>query len=378
MTSITLPGIGNYQLNEPQNFQRPTAPLQSRVLYAAAHVVTDEKDSGAPVINWDVTIAFREHLWSWGLGVAEAMDTAQRGMGLDWKYTQELISRSLAAAKVSGGNIVCGAGTDQLTLPYEQYQLEDVIHAYEEQVAFVESHGGRAVLMASRALAAVAENADDYMRVYDRILNQAQRPVVIHWLGEMFDPALQGYWGGDNFADAAETCLTIIQEHADKIDGIKMSLLDAQKEIELRRRLPQNVKMYTGDDFNYPQLIEGDDAGYSHALLGIFDAIAPAASAAIQALDKNNIQSYRDILEPTVPLSRHIFETPTWFYKTGIVFLAWLNGHQKYFYMVGELETKRSQEHLIKLFQLADQAGLLGDPELAVTRMNEYLTNQAQ
>jgi len=376
MTSITLPGIGNYQLREPQNFQRPTAPLQSRVLYAAAHVVTDVKETGTPIINWDSTIAFREHLWSWGLGVAEAMDTAQRGMGLDWEVTKELIARSLAASKVSGGDIVCGAGTDQLAAPYDQYQLEDVIHAYEEQIDFVESRGGRAVLMASRALAAVAKTPDDYARVYDRILNAASRPVVIHWLGEMFDPALQGYWGADDFPGAMETCLAIINDHAAKIDGIKMSLLDAQKEIELRRRLPQNVKMYTGDDFNYPQLIEGDEVGYSHALLGIFDAIAPAASAAIQALDQKKIQTYREILEPTVPLSRHIFEAPTWFYKTGIVFLAWLNGHQKYFYLVGGLETKRSREHLITLFQLADQAGLLRDPELAVARMQEYLGNE--
>ncbi|MEO6908619.1 MAG: DUF993 family protein, partial [Abditibacteriaceae bacterium] len=222
-----------------------------------------------------------------------------------------------------------------------------------------------------------AKNADDYATVYDRILRQAQRPVVLHWLGEMFDPALQGYWGSDQFAETSKTCLAIIAQHANKIDGIKMSLLDAQKEIELRRQLPDNVKMYTGDDFNYPALIEGDEVGYSHALLGIFDAIAPAASAAVQSLDnKEDISRYHAILEPTVPLSRHIFEAPTWFYKTGIVFLAWLNGHQRYFYMVGELETKRSQEHLIKLFQLADQAGLLTDPELAAARMKGYLCNE--
>lgn len=373
MTSIILPDIGNYQLREPKDFTRPTAPLQSRVLYAAAHVVTDEKDHGAPVINWDATIAFREHLWSWGLGVAEAMDTAQRGMGLDWENTKELITRSLKAAKSSGGAIACGAGTDQLAEPYQQYQLDDVIRAYEEQVEFIESRGGKVILMASRALAAIAKDADDYARVYDRILSGTTRPVIIHWLGEMFDPALAGYWGADNFPDALATCTAIIKTHATKIDGIKMSLLDDQKEIELRRQLPTTVKVYTGDDFNYPALIEGDEAGFSHALLGIFDAIAPAASAAIQALDEGNIEKYRSILEPTVPLSRHIFEAPTWFYKTGIVFLAWLNGHQKYFYMVGGLETKRSREHLIQLFQLADQAGLLSDPELAVARMQEYL-----
>lgn len=373
MTSIELPGIGKYQLREPQNFQRPAAPLQSRVLYAAAHVVTDTQDAGTPVINWDATIAFREHLWSWGLGVAEAMDTAQRGMGLDWDNTKKLITRSLKAAQSSGGAIACGAGTDQLTEPYHQYQLDDVIRAYEEQVDFVESRGGKVILMASRALAAIAHNADDYARVYDRILSGASRPVIIHWLGEMFDPALAGYWGADEFAAARNNCLSIICDHAAKIDGIKMSLLDEQKEIQLRRQLPQNVKMYTGDDFNYPALIEGDDIGFSHALLGIFDAIAPAASAAIQALDQKKIQTYRDILEPTVPLSRHIFEAPTWFYKTGIVFLAWLNGHQKYFYLVGGLETERSREHLITLFQLADQAGLLRDPELAAARMQDYL-----
>ena len=300
------------------------------------------------------------------------MDTAQRGMGLDWSASRELIRRSIAEARTCGGALACGAGTDHLA-PAPGVTLSDVIAAYEEQCCFVEAHGGRIILMASRALAACARGADDYARVYERVLAQVRAPVIIHWLGDMFDHALAGYWGSRNLDDAMQNCLSILRANASKIDGIKISLLDAEREIAMRRLLPANVKMYTGDDFNYPRLIRGDAQGYSHALLGILDAIAPAAAAALHALDDGDVAAYESILEPTVALSRHIFQTPTYHYKTGIVFLAYLNGHQTHFKMVGRQETSRSVSHLSRLFVLADQAGLLRDPALAVARMRQYL-----
>lgn len=354
-------------------FNKPTAPITSRIAYAAAHVVKDPlgPDSGSDAIDWDATMRFREHLWSYGLGVAEAMDTAQRGMGLDYQATRELISRACSAARAAGGAIVCGAGTDQL--PAGQASLDAIAAAYEEQTQHIEAAGGRVVMMASRQLAASARGPEDYAQVYDRVLAQVKEPVIIHWLGEMFDPALAGYWGVNGVQEAMNACLDVMTRNAAKIDGIKMSLLDAGHEVNLRARLPAGVRMYTGDDFNYPELILGDGSHYSDALLGIFDAIAPAASAALQALDEGDVKRYQEILEPTVPLSRHIFQTPTFYYKTGVVFLAYLNGFQDHFRMVAGLESARSILHLVDLFRLADQAGVLLDPELATERMRLVL-----
>jgi hypothetical protein len=323
-------------------------------------------------IDWDATMAYRRMLWSYGLGVAEAMDTAQRGMGLNWTDAQELIRRSVAESKTAHGFIACGAGTDQLA-PGETHSLEDVTRAYEEQCAFVESCGGRVILMASRALAACAKGPDDYARVYRRVLSQTSQPVILHWLGDMFDPALAGYWGFADHRDAMRACLEIIQENRAHVDGIKISLLDAALEIEMRRQLPPGVRMYTGDDFGYADLILGDERGHSDALLGIFDAIAPAASAALQALDCGDVALYTSTLAPTVPLSRTIFETPTYSYKTGIVFLAWLNGYQRHFRMLGGKESARSVVHLSRVLKEAGEAGLLTDPDLAFQRMKLFL-----
>ena len=378
--SIRLPVEGRaletYQAREPRKFARPARPF-TRIAYAAAHVVADPWSSKEPwleaAVDWDATIAFRRHLWSWGLGVAEAMDTAQRGMGMDWASSLELIRRTLEAAKsVPGAVVGCGAGTDHLA-PDPGLRIERVIAAYEEQCAAVEKLGGRIVLMASRALAACANSPEDYARVYDHVLAQVREPVIIHWLGEMFDPALEGYWGHGDHGKAMDVCLDVIRKHAAKVDGIKISLLDKDKEIAMRRRLPKGVRMYSGDDFNFAELIEGDGEGHSDALLGIFDAIAPAASGALSALAGGDRAGYHDILAPTVPLSRHIFQAPTRFYKTGVVFLAWLNGHQEHFVMVGGQESARNLLHFSELFRLADQAGLLADPALACRRMRQLL-----
>lgn len=365
-----------YVLGQPSPFPASANPPRSRVAYAAAHVVCDpfvESGSASPAhLDWEATLTYRQHLWSLGFSLAEAMDTAQRGMGLDWAVSRELIRRSVAEARASGAGIACGAGTDQLA-PSAHVTLADVQAAYEEQCSFIEGEGSRIILMASRALAACAKTPDDYLQVYDHILTQVAQPVILHWLGDMFDPALVGYWGYRDLDAAMEVCLSLIKRHAAKIDGIKISLLDANREIEMRRRLPESVHMYTGDDFNYPELIRGDEQGYSHALLGIFDAIAPAAAAALHALDAGEIVRYTAILAPTVPLSRHIFQTPTYYYKTGVVFLAYLNGHQSHFRMVAGQESARSVVHLAELFVLADKAGLLRDPELAVERMRRVL-----
>ena len=370
--------ITQYTMHDPVSWAVPPGPIRCRVAYAAAHVVSDPLADADPLaaarIDWESTLAYRRHLWSLGLGVAEAMDTAQRGMGLDWPAARELIRRSLAEARATGGAIACGAGTDQL-VPDDGVTLADVERAYEEQVGYVEGQGGggRVILMASRALARAARGPDDYARVYGTILRQASRPVILHWLGDMFDPQLAGYWGTRDVDEAMSACLRLITEHHTKIDGIKISLLDAEREIALRRRLPEGVRMYTGDDFNYARLILGDAQGYSDALLGIFDAIAPAAAAALQALDRDDVPAYGAALEPTVPLARHIFQTPTHAYKTGIVFLAYLNGHQPHFRMIGGAESWRSVPHLAELFRLADRAGLLADPDCAADRMRRVL-----
>jgi hypothetical protein len=388
--SITLKlpaGDGNlqaYRLREttPVATRQPR-PQPVRIAYSAAHVVADAFANHDPslqiAIDWDATIAYRRHLWSLGLGVAEAMDTAQRGMGLDWAMSLELIERSLEAARHTPGALVAsGCGTDQLA-PEDARNVDDVIRAYEEQMEAIEALGGKLIIMASRALARVAKSPADYERVYDRILSQARQPVVLHWLGDMFDPALTGYWGTGEVDDAMDTALGIIAAHADKVDGIKISLLDKDKEIAMRRRLPEGVRMYTGDDFNYPELIAGDGIGafrnhrQSDALLGIFDAIAPAAAAALDELAAGNTARYYEILQPTVALARHIFRTPTRFYKTGVVFMAWLNGHQPHFTMVGGQQNARSLQHFAELFRLADAANLIEDPERAATRMKTLL-----
>jgi hypothetical protein len=367
---------------------RPVAPAPgvafNRIAYSAAHVVADPRAAIDPwlqcAVDWDATIAYRQRLWSLGLGVAEAMDTAQRGMGLDWPTSLELIRRSLDAARDFGPQalVASGCGTDHLA-PEAARSVDDVIRAYEQQMEAIEKLGGKLIVMASRALAHVATGPADYERVYSRILRQAKQPVVLHWLGEMFDPALKGYWGSPDVAAAMDTALGIIAAHADKVDGIKISLLDKDKEIAMRRRLAPGVRMYTGDDFNYAELIAGDGFGsepthgQSDALLGIFDAIAPAASAALGALARGDVASFHTILGPTVPLSRHIFAAPTRFYKTGVVFMAWLNGHQSHFTMVGGQQSTRSLVHLAELFRLADAAHLLEQPELAVHRMKTLL-----
>lgn len=382
MLKITLPQpdgtLAPYTLRGPGAF-RPAAPGAqfTRIAYSAAHVVADPRAAIDPwlacAIDWDRTMAYRQRLWRLGLGVAEAMDTAQRGMGLDWPTSLELIRRSIDAARdVPGARLANGCGTDHLS-PEDAKSVDDVIRAYEEQMAAIEALGGKLIVMASRALARVAKSPADYERVYDRVLRQAREPVVLHWLGDMFDPALKGYWGSSDTAAAMDTALGVIAAHADKVDGIKISLLDKDAEIAMRRRLPESVRMYTGDDFNYAELIAGDGQRHSDALLGIFDAIAPAASAALAALAAGDSARFHAILAPTVPLSRHIFQAPTRFYKTGVVFMAWLNGHQSHFTMVGGQQSARSLVHLVQLFRLADAAGLIEDAERAASRMKTLL-----
>lgn len=359
-----------------REWPRPRTALRRRDVYAAAHVVCDPLVEHNPAtethLDWETTLAYRRHLWSYGFSVAEAMDTSQRGAGLDWNISRELIGRSVAEARATGGVIACGAGTDQLARS-ETVTLDDVARAYEEQCEYVEKQGGRVILMASRALALCARSSDDYAYVYERILRQIGQPVILHWLGEMFDEQLAGYWGTIESSRAMDVCLEIINAHRAKIAGIKISLLDYEQEIAMRRRLPDGVKMYTGDDFHYDVLIKGDECGYSHALLGIFDAIAPAASAALQALDAGDVGAYETFIAPTVPLARHIFCAPTRFYKTGIVFLAYLNDYQSHFRMVAGAESARSIVHLAQLFRLAAQAQLLRDPEIATARMRHTL-----
>ncbi|TBZ23148.1 dihydrodipicolinate synthase family protein [Rhizobium leguminosarum] len=381
MTTINLPldrKIAPYTLTgTPIELKKREAKSFPRIAFAAAHVVADPLADNdpwlTPAIDWERTLAFRHRLWDLGLGVAEAMDTAQRGMGLGWPEARDLLRRALAeAAGRKDALIACGAGTDHLT-PGPDVTVDTIIKAYEEQIETVEAAGGRIILMASRALAAAAKGPDDYIRVYDRILRQVKEPVIIHWLGEMFDPALEGYWGNGDHIEAMSTCLQVIEANAAKVDGIKISLLSKEKEVAMRRRLPKGVRMYTGDDFNYAELIAGDEEGHSDALLGIFDAIAPAASAALEALGRKSNHEFFDLLEPTVPLSRHIFKAPTRFYKTGVVFLAYLNGLQDHFVMVGGQQSTRSLTHLAELFRLADKARVLADPELAASRMRQVL-----
>ncbi|WP_228001671.1 dihydrodipicolinate synthase family protein [Nocardia australiensis] len=381
--SVMLPVDGRlepYILSTPGAWTRPTRPIVSRVAFAAAHVIprasTDNTPGAPAAIDWEATLAYRHELWSYGLGVADAMDTAQRGMGLDWQASAELIRRSGAEAASVGGRLACGAGTDQLDLaglPSGSAGLARIVDAYREQIDVVTDAGAQVILMASRALVRVAHSAADYMWVYEKLLAGVDRPVILHWLGTMFDPALQGYWGSADIETATETFRTLIDNNRSKIDGVKVSLLDAAHEVTLRRALPDGIRLYTGDDFNYPELIIGDAQGHSDALLGVFAAIYPAASTALQELDNGNIARASEILSATQELGRHIFAAPTYYYKTGIAFLSWLNGKQPGFSMVAGLSTGRSVPHMAELFQLADKAGLLSDPELAAHRMRVYL-----
>ncbi len=384
--SATLPlpradgSLEIYRLTGTPVLRPQTAPTFNRIAYAAAHVVSDPLRDldpwGRPAIDWERTMAFRHHLWALGFKIAEAMDTSQRGMGLDWAGAQELIRRSLAEARtVPGADLACGAGTDHLA-PADTRSLDDVIRAYETQAGFVEKEGGRSIMMASRALAGIAKSPDDYRKVYGRILSQTKDKVVLHWLGDMFDPQLKGYWGSENFETALDTVLSIIEENRAKVEGIKISLLDNAYEIALRNRLPDDVLCFTGDDFNYAGLIEGDGRKYSHALLGIFDAVAPSASKALASLAAGDVETFRAVIEPTVPLSRKIFEAPTQYYKAGVVFLAWLNGHQRHFTMPAGMQSARGVLHYAEIFRLADKANVLDMPETAVERMKAFLVTQ--
>ncbi|WP_423462531.1 dihydrodipicolinate synthase family protein [Promicromonospora sp. MS192] len=392
------------ELNAPGPWTTPSAPITSRIAFAAAHVVPQvgaENVPGAPaVVDWDATLAYRHRIWEHGLGVADAMDTAQRGMGLDWAATQELVRRSAAGAASVGARVACGAGTDQLdpavvaALQPGDAGLAVVTEAYREQVHVVQDAGAQVIVMASRALAQVARGPEDYARVYDAVLAEADQPVILHWLGTMFDPALAGYWGSDSVDDATATFLDLIRAHQARVDGVKVSLLDAAHEVGLRRSLAalpspvvepvetgvstgstsSSVRLYTGDDFNYPELIAGDEQGHSDALLGIFAAIYPAASTALQAFDAGDAEGGHKILASTEALGRHIFAAPTYYYKTGIAFLSWLNGFQSGFSLVGGLHSGRSVRHLIELARLADGCGMLLDPPLAAARLRAFLT----
>ena len=366
--------LSDYTLTGTPLPESPLGADPARVVFSAAHVVADpftaNDPSGPATVDWERTMAFRRYLDGLGLGIAEAMDTAQRGMGLDWSGALELITRT--QAELPDALVFNGCGTDQLD-PVDATSLEDVRRAYLEQVEAIQNVGGRLILMASRALARVARSSDDYVRIYGDVLSDCDEPVILHWLGDMFDPALKGYWGDDAFGPALETALAIITQNTAKVDGIKISLLDKEKEIIMRRRLPEGVKMYTGDDFNYPELIEGDDHGFSHALLGIFDPLAPAAASAVAQLGQGDAAGFRDTLDPTVPLARLIFRAPTQYYKTGVVFLAWLNGFQDHFIMLNGHHAMRPLPYFTEVFRLADQNGLLRDPEQAVARMKRLL-----
>jgi uncharacterized protein DUF993 len=380
MTAVTLVeadgSLRRHQLHDAPALRRPRVPLTSRVTYAAAHVVPRVAGENVPGaladIDWDSTLAFRHHIWSWGLGVADAMDTAQRNMGLDPAATRELVARSAAEAQSVGGRLVVGVNTDHVSEPV--LSLDAVIAAYCEQLHYAEDHGAGVVLMASRHLARAASGPADYQRVYREVLARAGAPVILHWLGAAFDSQLQGYFGSADTTVASRTVLDIITENGGAVSGIKMSLLDADAEIALRRQLPNGCRLYTGDDFHYVDLVAGDGTRYSDALLGAFAAFAPNASSAIQALDAGDPQRYRSLLEPTEPLAQHVFAAPTYNYKAGVAFLSWLNGHQPAYAMVGGLHAARSLPHLSHLIRLADRAGALEHPDLAAQRWTDMVT----
>jgi hypothetical protein len=381
--------LSTVELAAPPAFAKPTAPLRSRVAYAAAHVVPvtwADNTPGRPAeVDWDTTLDFRRQVYSWGLGVADAMDTAQRNMGLDAAATRELISRSAQVAREEGGSVVVGVNTDHVDA--ESISIAEIIDAYKEQLHFTEEQGAGPVLMASRHLARTAQSRADYLRVYGAVLQSATAPVVLHWLGTAFDPALQGYFGSDDWAQASDVLLRIIAENPGKVAGVKMSLLDAAAEVAVRERLPEDVRMFTGDDFNYVGLIGGasvPDASqpdrdpestrqHSDALLGAFAAITPVASAAIQALDAGDPARYLELLGPTEELSRQVFAAPTFYYKTGVAFLSWLNGHQTAFQMVGGLHSARSLPHLSRIVELANASSALERPDVAAERWHGFL-----
>lgn len=366
--------LSDYTLTGTPIAPTPMRPDASRIVFSAAHVVADPFTANDPTgpcqLDWEQTLAYRRHLAGLGLGIAEAMDTAQRGMGLDWAGALELIKQT--KSELPEAVVFNGCGTDQLD-PADARNLDDVKRAYTEQVEAIQSVGGRLILMASRALAHVATSPDEYVQTYSDVLAACDEPVILHWLGDMFDPALTGYWGAENFDETMEVALTVIQQNSAMVDGIKVSLLDKEKEIVMRRRLPDGVRMYSGDDFNYPELIAGDEQGHSDALLGIFDPIAVAVGQAMACLDDGDVDGFRAILDPTVPLSQMIFRAPTQFYKTGVVFLAWLNGHQSHFVMLGGAQSMRPLPYFVDCFKLADQCGLLANPDLAVDRMNKLM-----
>ena len=380
---LTLPtyegGLVPYTLTGTPLVPRAPRTSFTRVAFAAAHVVSDPLKERSPwdtrpAIDWDATLAFRTGLWDQGLGLAEAMDTAQRGMGVDWLTAKELIERTMVAAKAHpmAPRVACGAGTDHVPLE-DLTSANAILAAYETQVSAIEAAGGQLILMASRAFPAIQANAETYRSVYRRLIDGAAEPVVLHWLGDMFDPALTGYWGHTDVDAASDFVLDLIAENPAKVDGIKISLLDQSHEEAFRKRLPEGVRLYTGDDFNYADLIAGDGAHKSDALLGIFAAIGPAASQALEALAEGDMDTYHALFAPTVPLSREIFKAPTRFYKAGIAFLAWLNGYQSHFIMPGGFQSSREITHYAEVFRLADQARLLAQPDLAEARMRTLL-----
>jgi len=389
------------ELGAAAAFAPPSGPLRSRTVYAAVHVIprpASDTAPGAPAdLDWEATLAFRRSMWLRGLGVADAMDTAQRGMGLDPAATRELITRTAGAAREAFADpaiaplfpagaevrdlVVAGVSTDQR--PEAELSLDEIVEAYREQLAATEATGAGVVLMASRHLARAARSAADYESVYRRVLDAATAPVVLHWLGTAFDPQLEGYFGSLDTAEASATLLRIIGEDPSRVRGVKMSLLDDAAEVAVREQLPEGVRMLTGDDFHFSHLIVGEDGAdggaqqegtFSHALLGAFAATAPAASAAVQALDRGDRAEARRILDDAERLARHVFSTPTFHYKTGVAFLSWLNGHQQAFSMVGGMHAARSLPHLSRTVELAAATGNLEDPPLAAARWHALLS----
>ena len=383
MAELLLPiadgTLARVDLAEPAALITASTPPTSRAVYAAAHVVADPLHACDPLpgveqIDWEATLELRRRLWSLGLGVAESMDTAQRGMGLNWDGARELALRTLADAKDRGGEVVVGIATDQINSPTAD--LAQIRDAYLDQMNDIESAGGSVVMMASRHLARAAKTPDDYFTVYDEVLAQATRPVILHWLGAMFDPALSGYWGYDEPKAAMGGVVDIIGAHVDKVRGIKVSLLDAALETMLREMIPAPARVFTGDDFNYVDLIAGDGTRHSEALLGAFAAVPRFASAAFARLDADDVEGFRRVLEPTVPLSRLVFAAPTQYYKVGVAWLTYLDGGQDHFRMIGGFETGRNLLHLAELVRAAGAIGLFADPELTARRTTAFFAAQ--
>jgi hypothetical protein len=372
-----------------------TRPCFSRLAYAAAHVVAKPANGAAAAdprspdsVDWDATLRFRRHLWHLGFGIAEAMDTAQREI-LGWENAARLLDMTLADARAEPGRgVIGGAGTD--TLATSTPTLRQVIDAYVAQAEFIHERGGRVILFPTHFLPRHFPAPGHYLEVYRAVTQEVSKPVFLHWLGDMFAPALRGYFPGDSFR-------RITQDNP-KVLGVKLSLLDQRLEEAIRRRIaPQGQVVLTGDDFNFPALIRGgkgagDGRGfqsrafhfegrgfpvgdYSHGLLGIFDGIARVASRALICLAQGDAREYDRLMAPTVPLSRHIFKAPTQHYKAGLVFLAYLNGHQSHFHLLADAEQRRDMAHYVELFKLANAAGVLDDPESAYERFQPVLRN---